>query len=443
MLVQSTQKQSSRGGYEMGRSTLASPALAALIVASWMATSGAVKAGGYLETDLVTNKAPLTDANGIVHPLNNPSAIVDGNLVNAWGLTETPTGSPFWVSDNGAGVSTLYNVPSGTPTIATKNPRVVSIPSPSDALGGGTPTGAAWNPASAAGEFKIKGYLFTGVGVAGNCSFSSAVATFLFVTEDGTIVGWNSNLYPNQTLCNAATAAGQNNHAIIAVDNSARGQGGGQGVGTGKGKGNGLGAVYKGLAIPAPVTAGGTTFLYATNFRAGRVEIYDGTFALVDTFTDKKVPPRYAPFNIGAINGKLFVTFAVQNAERHDDVAGEGNGIVDTFDLSGNMLARFAEHGPLNSPWGLALAPAGFGDRGGTLWIGNFGNGKINAFNADTGAFIGSVNRPSGQPIVIDGLWALKFGSGSGNGGGANTLYFTAGPNMEADGLFGALSPSP
>jgi uncharacterized protein (TIGR03118 family) len=210
-------------------------------------------------------------------------------------------------------------------------------------------------------------------------------------------------------------------------------------VGTGKGKGFGVGAVYKGLAIATDTH--GATFLYVTNFKRGQVEIYDGTFGLVDTFTDPDLPKGYAPFNVGVINGKLFVTFAVQNHERHDDVAGPGNGIVDTFDLSGNNLQRFAEGGALNSPWGLALAPATFGDRGGKLWIGNFGDGKINAFDLGGGASL-AVNQPTTppKPIVIDGLWALKFGN-DGNGGSTHTLYFTAGPNHEADGLFGALSP--
>jgi hypothetical protein len=192
----------------MHRFTLMASALAALAATSYLGTAGAVKAaGGYVETDMVTNN-------------------VDNDLVNPWGLTESTT-SPFWVSDNGTGLSTVYTVLNATPTVATKSTtRRVSIPSPDDPSGGGAPTGAAWNPAQAAGEFKIKGYLFTGVGVTGNCSLTTAVASFLFVTEDGTIVGFNSNLYPTQALCSAATALTRNNTAIIAVDNSARGKGG-------------------------------------------------------------------------------------------------------------------------------------------------------------------------------------------------------------------------
>jgi hypothetical protein len=335
----------------MFRSTLVASALAAT---SYLGTTGTVKAAGYDETDLVVNKAPLKDKNGIVHPCIAPGCLVDPNLVNPWGLTTTPT-SQFWVSDNGSGLSTTYVVHSDNPLkLFSIGTRVVNIPSPGDPLGAsGTPTGMAWNPTGGV-EFKIPGYLFAATP---SCSFSTAAAAFLWATEDGTIVGWNPNLHPTQTLCTTNGANSKN--GIIAVDNSARGQGGGGGVGTGtgKGKGNGLGAVYKGIAIPIPISAGAATFLYVTNFRAGRVEKYDGAFNLVDTFTERTVPPRYAPFNIGAINGKLFVTFAVQNHERHDDVAGPGNGIVDTFDLSGTLLQRFAEHGALNSPWGMAVAP--------------------------------------------------------------------------------------
>jgi uncharacterized protein (TIGR03118 family) len=168
------------------------------------------------------------------------------------------------------------------------------------------------------------------------------------------------------------------------------------------------------------------------------VEKYDGTFALVDTFTDKKAK-GYAPFNIGLIDGQLYVTFAVQNKERHDDVAGPGNGIVETFDLSGNMLEVFAQGGALNSPWGMAVAPASFGALSGKLLIGNFGDGRINAFDLAPPHNSSPVPiQLAGQTVVIDGLWSLKVGNGS-NGGSNLIVYFTAGPNGEADGLFGAL----
>ena len=242
--------------------------------------------------------------------------------------------------------------------------------------------------------------------------------------------------YPTLALCQAATALAQNNTGIIAVDNSQA---------THRKHGS-EGAVYKGLALVT--TADGATLLYAANFRAGSVEVYDGDFNLVDTGTDKKAAKDgYAPFNIvpiKQIGGEVdvFITFAVQDADKHDDVKGAGHGIVDRFDLNGKQkLERFAEGGVLNSPWGVALAPAGFGDRGGKLWIGNFGDGKINAFELD-GSASKPVNDATGKPIVIDGLWALLFGN-DGNGGSSQTLYFNAGPNDKKDGLFGALSASP
>jgi uncharacterized protein (TIGR03118 family) len=206
---------------------------------------------------------------------------------------------------------------------------------------------------------------------------------------------------------------------------------------------NPSGAVYKGLAIATD--AMGQTRLYATNFRSGMVEMYtDGFMALGSppAFVDPKLPHSYAPFNIVHVNDELFVTFAVQNADKHDDVAGQGHGIVDVFDLDGTFRQRFAQHGQLNSPWGVALAPTGFGELGGALWIGNFGNGHINAFDPDSGKFLSKVRDPKGKEILIDGLWTITFGSGNGNGGATNTLYFTAGPNGETDGLFGSLNPS-
>jgi uncharacterized protein (TIGR03118 family) len=201
------------------------------------------------------------------------------------------------------------------------------------------------------------------------------------------------------------------------------------------------GAVYKGLAIA--IDANGTTRLYAPNFHAGRIDVFDTAFNLVTTtggFIDTGLPRGYAPFNVVPIGGQLFVTYAVQDEDAHDDVAGMSHGIVNTFDLTGHFLRRFAQHGQLNSPWGVTMAPAGFGTLGSTLWIGNFGNGHINAYNLATGEFIDKVRNPHGQAIVIDGLWSLKVGNG-GNGGLTNTIYFTAGPNDEQDGLFGSLAP--
>jgi uncharacterized protein (TIGR03118 family) len=384
-------------------------ALALLLSICLVGYVRAEKKGGYVETDLVVNQIvngvpTLTDANGIVHI----ARFSDAFLVNPWGVSESQT-SPFWISDNGAGVATLHN------TLGTPLSLVVSIPSPGDPLGNsGTPTGTVFNIASGAGAFKVSG--FTAGGVA-----TMQPAVFLFATEDGTIVGWNPGVNPA-----GFDKAKAGTYGIIAAAPP--------------------GAVYKGLAIATD--SSGTAHLYATNFHEGTVDVFGPTFQLVNspgTFVDEKLPRGFAPFNVQpvAVGGstRLFVTYAVQDEEGKDDVRGEGHGIVNTFDLEGQSGQRFAQHGQLNSPWGIALAPQGFGELGGTLWIGNFGNGHIDAYDPATGRFISKVRDAHGQAIVIDGLWTLKVGNG-GNGGNANTLYFTAGPNDEQDGLFGSLGPN-
>jgi uncharacterized protein (TIGR03118 family) len=202
-----------------------------------------------------------------------------------------------------------------------------------------------------------------------------------------------------------------------------------------------LNAVYKGLAID---NAGSS--LFATNFRSGMVEMYKSDaksqFDLVASFTDPTLPPGYAPFGAAVLDGKLYVTFALQDGAKHDDVAGAGNGFVDTFDLSGGSMQRLISNGALNSPWGLAIAPSSFGSLAGDLLVGNFGDGMINAYKTD-GTFVESLDGLNGIPLVIDGLWGLMVGNNAG-GGLANTLYFTAGPSGESEGLFGALTvPEP
>jgi uncharacterized protein (TIGR03118 family) len=354
-------------------------------------------AAGFLETDLVANQTQLTDSNGVVHT----PKFVDPNLLNPWGVGESAT-SPFWVSDNNNGTATLYNTAGMRFPLPPSSPLVVSFPLPGDPLDPvGAPTGlvSVSTQLQQAGAFKI--------------GSPGVPAHFLFATEDGTIVGW---------------AAGT--HGIIRVDNS-------------NNPIVGEGAVYKGLAIATDT--GGTTRLYVTNFRAGTVEVYDTNFNPVvspGAFTDLNLPRGYAPFNIVPIGGKLVVTYAVQDAAKHDDVAGESHGIVNTFDLSGGSPHRLIQHGQLNSPWGVAVAPSTFGPLAGSLLVGNFGNGHINAFNPGTGEFIDKMRDPHGQMLAIDGLWSLLFGNG-GNGGDPHTLYFTAGPNGEKDGLFGALTPNP
>jgi uncharacterized protein (TIGR03118 family) len=380
---------------------LAVGALAGFSLIGYVAKGGN---SGYIETDLVVNATKdgvptLTDANGITHI----AQFFDSNLKNPWGIGESAT-SPFWVSANGAGVSTLYNT-SGTPSAL-----VVSIPVPGDPLGNaGKPTGVVFNTAAGASGFQISGVTAGGIQ-------TTAPATFLFASEDGAILGWNSGVNP--TGFDAAKAG---KYAIVAA--------------------NPAGAIYKGLAIATDTNS--TTRLYAANFHQGQVDIFDTSFNPVTTtggFVDPSLPAGYAPFNIVLINGTLFVTYAVQDDNAEDDVAGVSHGIVDKFDLQGNLVQRFVQHGQLDSPWGVAMAPAGFGPLAGAIWIGNFGNGHINAYDPATGNFLGKVRNSHGQPIVIDGLWSLTVGNG-GSGGASNTLYFTAGPNGEADGIFGSLSP--
>jgi uncharacterized protein (TIGR03118 family) len=305
---------------------------------------------------------------------------VDERLVNAWGLAALQ-GSPWWVANNGSDSSTLYAAD------GTKVPLTVSV---RDA-----PTGVV---ANAGGDFVV---------VRGAASGPSR---FIFATESGRIRGWSP--------------AVQRNESILAVD---RGP---------------LGAVYKGLAI-ASTSAGAR--LYATDFHNGRVDAFDGHFNLVEVpgaFTDPDIPAGYAPFGIQQIGGSIFVTYAKQDADREDDVAGDGHGFVDMYDTSGKLLGRVATRGTLNSPWGLAWAPAtGFGQFSGDLLVGNFGNGRINAFALHDGkfSFVGQLSMAD-QPTEIDGLWALQFGHGEPNNGSESTLFFTAGPDDEAHGLFGTIT---
>jgi uncharacterized protein (TIGR03118 family) len=232
---------------------------------------------------------------------------------------------------------------------------------------------------------------------------------FLFASEDGTISGWRG-------------ALGTSAETLMAGSNA---------------------NVYKGITL---ATVGGNTYAYEANFRTGAIDVMPGTSgapALTGSFTDPNLPAGYAPFNIENLGGVLFVTYAVQDPAKHDDVAGPGNGVVDEFDLNGNFLGRVAAGGPLNSPWGLAIAPAGFGDIGGDLLVGNFGDGTIHVYNPTTDTFIETLDDQMGNPITIDGLWGLDFGNGQGSGSTMN-LYFTAGPNSEADGLFGFIAtPEP
>jgi uncharacterized protein (TIGR03118 family) len=232
---------------------------------------------------------------------------------------------------------------------------------------------------------------------------SSAPARFIFDSEDGLIRGWNPGVDPTNAVVAPATADPD--------------------------------AIYKGLAI-----AGG--MLYASDFHNGIVDVFDGSWNLVNQFTDPRLPSGYAPFGIQAIGSRIFVSFAKQDADAEDEIAGQGLGFVDAFDTAGNLVARVAQHGQLNAPWGLALAPANFGRFSGDLLVGNFGDGEINAFEPESNGhfgFRGQLRNGSGHAIAIDGLWALGFGNGA-NAGPTNTLFFTAGPDDETHGLFGRIT---
>jgi uncharacterized protein (TIGR03118 family) len=400
---------------------------AAILTASILGTVVSGVAAGFIETDLVVNRTGLTDSNGVAHPPSTQKTIptVDDHLKNPWGLTASST-SPFWVADNGRGVSTLYNNAGAPRALVVSIPKPTIPATPLNNLG--APTGAVFNIAGT-GAFQISGVQRDGK------TAIQAAASFLFATEDGTILGWNPNVFVSGDPVLPVPSTVNSTHAIIAFDNSVKG------------------AVYKGLAIATD--AGGTTRLYATNFNAGTVDVFNSSSWTpgTTTFTDPNLPRGYAPFNIvpigsasGASAAKLVVTYAVQNEAKHDDVAGMSHGIVNTFDLSGGSLHRLIQHGQLNSPWGVALAPAtNFGTLANKLLIGNFGNGQINAYDPTTGELFDKMRNPHGQAIVIDGLWSLRVGSAT-NGSanfGPNTVFFTAGPNGESDGVFGAINPSP
>jgi uncharacterized protein (TIGR03118 family) len=321
------------------------------------------------------------------------AALTDPDLVNAWGLSASPgtdaaPGSPLWVSDNGTDKTTLYS--GATSTTVTKT-LAVNVTS-------GAPTGQVFNTDP------------TGF-IVHDAAGHSQPSRFIFVSENGGIDGWNPMV--------GATTSGPSTVTEVAVDNGAN-------------------AVYKGLAIA--VASDGHTYLYAANFRSGRVEAYDDTFTPVEMpgglFVDPRIPAGYAPFNVQELAGRLYVTYAKQDATLRDDVAGQGHGFVDVFSNDGAFVKRLVTHGQLNSPWGLALAPAGFGRFGGSLLVGNFGDGVINAYNPHTGAHLGQLRSAHG-PIVIDGLWGLRFGNG--NAAKTSELVFSAGPDGESHGLLGKI----
>jgi uncharacterized protein (TIGR03118 family) len=263
---------------------------------------------------------------------------------------------------------------------------------PTGATGTSAPTGQVFNGTIA---FKV------------TANGKTAPAQFLFATEDGTISGWNSTV--------DAT------HAVLAVDNF------------------GLGSVFKGLTSG---TSGNKTYLYAADFHSRRVLAFDSNFVpakLAGAFTDSRIPLNFAPFGIANINGKIYVSYAKQDVNRHDDVAGLGNGFVDVFNTNGTLAQRLISRGQLDSPWGMVRAPSSFGPFANDLLVGNFGNGRINIYNPNSGQFVGTLHTSAKTTMSIDGLWGLRFGNG-GAAGPTTTLFFTAGPNSEANGLFGSIA---
>jgi uncharacterized protein (TIGR03118 family) len=305
----------------------------------------------------------------------------DRSLVNGWGLAAGPT-TPWWTSDNGTNSSTLY---SGT---GSKSPLTVSVP--------GGPTGIVFN--GNANDFVV------------NQGGKSGSARFLFATEAGTVLGWSPSV--NGTV------------ALPAVDRT------------------GQHAIYKGLATMSDR-------LYATDFHNGRVDVFDASFnpvPLAGGFQDKKLPKGFAPFGIQALSGNIFVTYAKQDSAKHDDVAGPGLGYVDEFTPDGQLLARVASGGrknaPPNAPWGLALAPSSFGVFAGDVLVGNFGNGRISAYqDRGNGAWVykGQLRLGDGTLLTLEGLWAIAFGNGAA-AGPTSTLYFLAGPGDEKHGMLGAIT---
>ena len=308
----------------------------------------------------------------------NVGTFNDTNLVNPWGMIASPAG-PWWISDNGTGLSTLYD--------GTGKPQalVVTIPSASGS-GAGSPDGIVINTT---GDFQIGG----------------KSPTFIYSTEDGTISGWTGGT-----------------SATIAVNNSP-------------------GAVYKGLAVGS---ANGANYLYVANFRNGTVDVFDKNYASFSfgagSFVDGTIPSGFAPFNVVNLgNNQLAVTYAKQDAAKHDDVAGPGNGYVTIFDTSGNLKSRLVHLPYLNSPWAVVMAPAsGFGGFSGDILVGQFGSGAIVAYTP-AGNFVGLLLDPAFLHLEIDGLWGLGFGNGTGSGP-KTTLYFTAGAFGEAHGILGNIT---
>jgi uncharacterized protein (TIGR03118 family) len=352
----------------------------------WVAGLGALAATSAIVLPIAGSASGQTpnefQQTNLISDIPGVARVTDPDLVNPWGQSASAA-SPLWFADNGSNVSTFYTG-GVNGSIPTKNPTVVSIP-------GGAPTGTVFNPSS--------GFVVT-------TAKGSAPANFIFDSESGVVSAWSGAVSGSAASVEFATKR----------------------------------AVDKGLAI---ATANGSTFLYAADFGTGHIDVFNDRFqkvAMPGAFRDAQIPKRFAPFNIQSLNGDLYVTYAKQTPNKQNDVAGPGNGFVDVYDTSGHLLTRLISGGDLNSPWGLAIAPANWGGFGGDLLVGNFGDGAIHAYDPNTGAELGQLTNTDGNPIIIDGLWALRFGNGT--FGTPNDLVFSAGIADEAHGLVGEITPA-
>ena len=345
----------------------------------------------FSDTALVSNKSEVVAA----------AATIDANLQNPWGIAVAP-GLPFWISDNNSNLSTLYSGAGVQETQTITGSAAAGIAIPASAAGvQANPTGQVFN---GTGGFLVP------------TSKGQETALFIFDGEGGLISAWAQD--------SGATAVTAYDDGIVNGANH---------------------AVYKGLAIG---TVSGVTYLYATDLHNNKVDVFDTNFskpaAMQGKFVDPNLPAGFVPFGITALNGQLYVTFAKQDAAMHDEITGAGLGYVDIFDFSGNLVNQFASAGTLNAPWGIAIAPAGFGSLEGDVLIGNFGDGTINVFSPNGTALAtskGALMAGNGQPLTFPGLWALVFGNGD-TDKPITTLFYTAGFASQIDGVFGSIAAS-
>ena len=309
------------------------------------------------------------------------SAPTDSDLLNPWGIVPNPTGF-WWVSDNHTGKSTLYDL------AGIKQSLIVDIPQ-WDGSPGGNPDGIVFNSTT---DFQI---------------VTGKPGIFLFSTEDGTIQAWNPQVARNSTeiMYNGWPDAG-----------------------------------FKGMTLGV---AGGANYIYAANFHAGTVDVFDAQYHPhsfgASAFTDNTIPAGYAPFNVFNVNGNIVVSYALQDDEKGDDVPGLGHGYLRVYDSQGHLLQRLPHVFQLNSPWGMVVAPNDWGTFSGKLLVGQFGSGAIAAFDLAKNTFVGVLQDTDGLPIRINGLWGLSYGNG-GQAGPTDTLFFTAGYFDEAHGMFGSIA---